>query len=282
MTRTMKIAVEGDPEPLEIDEPLMMREVLPRIVPFCTSIFGGPDREDPKVDYCGSGTFVLANGSPCLLVVAHVWELLQAYKWIFLTLDAASTNVGRRPLAIEREVITPRFVTAKPDEGWRIEGPDLALLRIPDLHANRARLQKAFYDLDKRRAEALSSKVRDQDGLWAVLGATAEQAKLDEGVMNTTAFGSRVIRKESRDGFDYLDHLIKREGRPWLPQSYGGISGAGLWRVDLRHSPDGVKCLGVSLEGVAYYQDFDETGLTGFLRCHGRESIYGRAMESSK
>jgi hypothetical protein len=282
MTKTMKIALEGDPEPLEIDEPLMMREVLPSLVPYCTSIFGGPSREDPRVDYSGSGTFVTAGGSPSLLVAAHVWELMRSYEWIFLTLDAASTNVGRRPLAVERKVITPRFVTPRPQEGWRIEGPDLAILGIPELHASRARLQKAFYDLDKRRAEALRSKVRDHDGLWAVLGATSEQANLEEGVMNTTAFASRITGKDSRDGFDYLDLLIKREGRPWLPRSYRGISGAGLWRVDLRRSPDGVKCLGVSLEGVAFYQDFDETGLTGFLRCHGRESIYGRGMEASE
>jgi hypothetical protein len=165
----MKIALEDDPEPLEVDEPLMMREVLPRLVPYCTSIFGGPDREDPRMHYCGSGTFVTAVASPSLLTAAHVWEQMRSHEWIFLTLDAASTNVGRRPLAIERQVMPLRFVSPRPPEGWRIEGPDIAIIGLPALHASRARLQKAFYDLDKRRADVLTSKVRDHDGLWAVL-----------------------------------------------------------------------------------------------------------------
>ena len=103
--------------------------------------------------------------------------------------------------------------------------------------------------------------------------------------MNTTAFASRITGKDLRDGFDYLDLLINREGRPRLPSSYKGISGAGLWRVDLRRSPTGdvvVPDDGVRLEGVAFYQKFGESGLLGFLRCHGRESIYGRAMETSE
>lgn len=279
----MKIALEGDPEPLEIDEPLLDREVLPRLVPYCTSIFGGSRRDDPQMQYCGSGTFVTA-GAPSLLTAAHVWEKMQRFEWVFLTLDSAPIDVGRHPLAVDRQVMTPRFVSPRPPDGWGLSGPDVAIIGFPELHASRARLEKAFYDLDKRRADAITSKVRDHDGLWAVLGATSEQANVEEGVMNMTVFASTITGKDARDGYDYLDFRINREDRPRLPRSYRGISGAGLWRVDLRRLPNGdvvVPVGGVRLEGVAFYQKFEESGQLGFLKCHGRESIYGRAMKAS-
>jgi hypothetical protein len=94
--------------------------------------------------------------------------------------------------------------------------------------------------------------------------------------MQTYVLGSTIVDSHERGGFDYLDLLIKREGPRSLPDNLKGLSGSGLWRCGLKRSPSGnVECSQVDLEGVAFYEDRQRPG---FIRCHGRTSIYGRTL----
>ena len=96
--------------------------------------------------------------------------------------------------------------------------------------------------------------------------------------MQTYVLGSTIAATHERDGFDYVDLLIKREGQRRLPSKLNGLrlSGSGLWRCSLKRSPTGkILCTEVHLEGVAFYEDRQQPG---FIRCHGRMSIYRRAL----
>lgn len=97
--------------------------------------------------------------------------------------------------------------------------------------------------------------------------------------MQTYLFGSRIVGAAERDGFDYLDLAIKGNMRPAL-RSVGGVSGAALWRCNLKRSPMGVEGDHYALEGVAFYEEIDAEG-SGFIRCHGRGSIYRQALGRS-
>jgi hypothetical protein len=248
--------MDGDPAPFEVTEQLLEDQVLIPLLTRSVSLFAGNGRTDPQPTYCGSATLVSTEGRRCLLTAEHVWRLVQdSGETVFLSRDQA--------------------VSASRDT------PDLALLEIPDLHADVAEERKAFYDLDRRRAAALSSKAAHHTGLWAVVGAAADHCRFgpDGWEMQMYALGSTITETHDRDGFDYLDLRIDRERHPDQPGTYRGLSGTGLWRCSLKRSPTGrVECDQVALEGVAFYEDRQTPG---FIRCHGRVSIYGRALGAS-
>jgi hypothetical protein len=280
----MKIVLNGDPEPYEVTEKMLESEVLPRLLTFSTTMFAADDPQQPQADFCGSGVFVLAGG-PALLTAAHVWERVRRYDFLLLTLHSAWHGSASHPLVVPREGVIPRYVSKRVSDKWGEWGPDIALLSLFPAAEGSIKRSKAFYNLERRRASALASEVRHQDGLWAILGGVGEQSTFgpDETVIQTTIFASTIGGTAERNGHDYLELFINHEGKPsgYLPSSYGGISGSGLWRVDVRRSGSGGVVIaddGVSLEGLAFWEEPRE-GLHGFLRCHGRESIYGRMMD---
>ena len=270
--------MEGDPGPFEVTEQLLEDEVLIPLLTRSVSLFAGNGSTDPHPMYCGSATLVSTGGRRCLLTAEHVWKLVQdSGETVFLSRDQAVSQSRDTTLAIqERKYIgDPRYVTTRKSEEW---GPDLALLEIPDLHADVAEERTAFYDLDRRRAAALSSKAAHRTGLWAVVGAAADHCSFGPNgwEMQMYALGSTITDAHERDGFDYLDLRIDRVRHPDQPGTYRGLSGTGLWRCSLKRSPTGrVECDQVALEGVAFYEDRQQPG---FIRCHGRVSIYGRAL----
>jgi hypothetical protein len=273
--------MKGDPSPFVLAETLLEDEILPRLLTYSTSLLATTDRLNPNATHCGSGTFVFTGGRRCLLTAEHAWRLVQREgPWLLLTLDhSVSESPRKRPLAVNLEFIGTRYITTRACDEW---GPDLALLELPDLHASKALGAKAFYDLDKRRKSALASKVAYTTGLWAVMGTPAEHCSVaPDGhlIMKTYVFASTIQRRTMHEGFDYLDLKIKRKGKkPPLLSSFGGVSGAGLWRCNLRRSPTGkIEWEQHELEGVAFYQELNDG--RGFIRCHGRASIYRRALE---
>ena len=100
--------------------------------------------------------------------------------------------------------------------------------------------QKAFYDLDRQRPDP--GMAPEQGDLWALIGAPAEQSTFrpGEAVMRLTLFDSWATPDVcERGGFDYLDVAYDHTVRPTLPESYGGISGSGLWRIPIKRPTAG-------------------------------------------
>lgn len=243
----------------------LLDEVLEKLWFYTASVFA-VDGARPL--YRGTATCIAASGSAYLLTAAHVWRALQGNRF------ALSLEADRFPVPIEKSVVQPRTLERGTAEEW---GPDLALLRLPDVVAAGIRQVKAFYNLDKRRPNA-GDAVQSDMGLWVVIGAPKEQSTFGatEAVLRISAFGSRIVSTWQREGFDYLDLGFYHEGRSDLPQSYGGLSGAGLWQLPVGKSSatGAVSWSGeVGLQGVAFYQKFTAPQ-EGVIRCHGRSSIY--------
>ena len=87
-----------------------------------------------------------------------------------------------------------------------------------------------------------------------------------------------VHQLHNRDGFDYLDIGVSKEIED-QPPSFGGISGGGLWQIDIGQKEDGTWTeVGFpKLEGVAYWGDWSGDKYT-YIRCHGRKSIYEHGL----
>ena len=72
--------------------------------------------------------------------------------------------------------------------------------------------------------------------------------------------------------FDYVD-LKEDTTFPGVPKDFGGVSGGGLWRVQVFGSPGNAEIRRKwSLEGVAFYQlKISDSQMV--IRCHGQDNI---------
>jgi len=124
----------------------------------------------------------------------------------------------------------------EPEDGaWGPWGPDLALVALPDLDASNLEARdKAFYDLTRRRSDALATTAA-RTGLWGVLGAPAEFLKevgREPGVAHFDAglilIASAKVGTLTGGNFDYVELPLTPKEAEDFPDEYGGMSGAGL------------------------------------------------------
>jgi hypothetical protein len=249
----------------------LLAEMRERVWLYTTSIFA-VDGSTPQ--YKGTATCIAAGQAEYLLTAAHVWRELRGDRF------ALSLEADRLLVPIQKSVVEPTVVSGSDFGEW---GPDLALVRLPSLIARDIRQVKAFYNVDKRRPLPAEHPPYES-GLWAVLGAPEEQSVFGEkeAVLKISLFASVVTSAQSRDGFDYVNLSYFHEDRPDLPRSYGGISGSGLWRLPISRAENGTITWNgeAHLEGVAFYQKA-ASAVEGVIRCHGRTSVYDRALVSA-
>jgi len=247
----------------------LLEEVREKIWLYTVSVFAV---KGARPAYRGTATCVAGSGNAYLLTAAHVWRALGGDRF------ALSLQDDQLLFPVQKSLVEPRVVDRRESPEW---GPDLALLKVPNIVAADIRHHKAFYNLDRRRPNPGES-VRTDAGLWAVIGAPEEQSTFGEteAVLRISAFVSRIVSSWQRDGFDYLDLSFYHKDRPELPRSYGGLSGSGLWQLPITKSAasGAISWSGEArLEGLAFYQKFTSAD-EGVIRCHGRTSIYELAF----
>lgn len=246
----------------------VLAEVREKLWTYTASVFAV---DGPRPLYRGTATCVAASGKVYLLTAAHVWQQLRGERF------ALSLEADRLLIPIYRDLVEPTIFGPTGPPEW---GPDLALIKLPDTVAADIRRVKAFYNLDKRRPKPGEQAGYDK-GLWAVIGAPAEQSTLGEteALLKISVFASVVVSACQRAGFDYVDLGFYHQGRSDLPQWYRGLSGSGLWQAPITRSVSrGISWTGEArLEGVAFYQKFTDEN-EGVIRCHGRTSLYEQAL----
>ena len=123
-----------------------------------------------RPDYRGTATCVAADGNSYLVTAAHVWKTLRGPRFA-LSLEADRLLIPMYPDLVEARTFEP--------SGGPEHGPDLAIIRIPDIVAADLRNVKSFYNLDRRRAH-VGDAVPGATALWAVIGAPPEQSTFGE------------------------------------------------------------------------------------------------------
>lgn len=231
----------------------------------------------------GSGTFVSILNIFGILTAAHVVNKLMKEKaagrpyLLGLTPSDYAQNY-----AIPSDLIEPIIIVNGEIES---EGPDLGFIVLPHSERGTIEATKNIHNLDKNRERILSTPPRLSEGLWAICGVPDEKTvdehpekrfKPFKGFFMFCGFGG-IRRTYAVDEYDYYDLEVKHGLSPIIPDSFGGISGGGLWQIPLIRSSEGeIEPKEYILSGIVFYQT-DRKGLYRSIRCHGRNSIYDKA-----
>ncbi len=188
-------------------------------------------------------------------------------------LDSRGSKPLREPTAHFR-----CYVTRPNEEDWGPLGPDLAFVRIPDPSPFLSGLKqkKSFWDLS-RKGVAERPVVLTEKTPIALYGAVAEKTRItgDTITLEAFLFYGASPRTFEQGGYDYVDMRSKRSLQPEIPESFGGVSGGGLWHFDVARYPNGeFEAARFHLSGVAFYQLSESEPDIVTIRHHGPRSIY--------
>jgi hypothetical protein len=263
------------------------------ILVYTTPIF--PSFETAlRIDPPGTGTFVYFRNFHYILTAAHVWDYVRRAPEMGLGLKEGVDQRYLVPTAAI-ECFGPPWPAR-----WGEWGPDIALLRLPVEIAAEIKIHRAFYDLEKDRSapnagiesewktaptpEVLARIAQRKSGQTAqlagrvLMGTPKEFGSFREAhasvKLNAMFLGLQNAQEYSVGDFDFVD-LDTGAPSDFIPSSFEGVSGGGLWRYITTISDDGDKTTKF-LEGVAFYQLTGEGGRR--IRCHGKQSL--RALTS--
>ena len=227
----------------------------------------------------GSGTLVKICNTFGILTANHVIKEVPSQGEIGLIL---SERLHRYTIQSE---LVGRIEIAK--GSIQSEGPDLGFLVLPQADLGQIKAMKSFRDLSIRRQRILDNPPENDSGIWFLCGFPDEQTTNEgatKGFEIVKGFhglcgGGGVTKEYMSANYDYLefDVLYTEEGQ--APESFGGVSGGGLWQVPLRQKVGGkIEAKETILSGVAFYQSPVENNVRS-IKCHGRQSIYKIAYD---
>ena len=216
------------------------------------------------VKFVGSGSLVFVGDSHYILTAAHVWDALQSAPVLGITV---TDNINHK-----FQIPVPAIVstTLQPDKfDWSEWGPDLSLLRIPPEQVGGV---KAFQVFEHIMAPPKPLNVECLE-VWVVVGAPGELGKFTPTHADLQISGRFVGPDPVAHGeYDYFDFEMDSSA-PDMPKSWGGMSGGGLWRVLVYHSPETGKIdWAQRLWGVVFWQ-FPLKGGYRIVRSHGHQSV---------
>jgi hypothetical protein len=235
---------------------------------YTVALFAGFDsKEGSKLKLAGTGTLLTIGGSHYILTASHVWEeVLKCADKVGITL----TEDIDHSFFMSVKAIVPCGLP-KP-ASWNEWGPDITLLRVPSEYLGSIKAHKDFYSATatgKTKPAGSHIEARLLMGTPAVFGVfTENHAQVEISGLFSDVDAPCVAHGD----FDYFDLTVDASS-PGSPQSYGGVSGGGLWKVLIRcECPTGNIEWDQGLEGVAFHQSAIENGRRT-IRCHGPKSI---------
>lgn len=237
----------------------------------------GPRAVDAEL--LGSGVLVSAGTKRAIVTADHVVQILPRSGRVGLILGRTT-----QPHTIDADAMVPIRIGRGSVESV---GPDLAVSILAPHIAGAIAAKKLFFNLDSRREQLLSSPPGLRDGVWFSHGFLQEGTHvapdhLEEGLTkyfyNFTGVGGPDVI-ETLDDYDYFDFPVSHQSRSNAPLSWGGMSGGGIWQVQLKRVDGMLTHLPPILSGVAFYQHPTTETECG-IKAHGRRSIYENVVRA--
>ncbi len=176
-----------------------------------------------------------------------------------------------------------------PPDRDEFSGPDLSVLVLPPNEIGKIATRQSFIDISIEREQRLEESIA-HGGLWAASGCPKYYQRSrhpSHGFGEVNEFRNVVLytgicERYQEDEFDYLHLRANAPDDIRMPDTFGGMSGGGVWKLRLLRdrktldwSVDYKKSI---LAGVVFYETLS-AGRPKELRCHGGRSIYQKVHE---
>ena len=206
----------------------------------------------------GSGTFVqCADGQYGILTAGHVVGAIDKQDRVVVTQGIEELEWVR---------IEARYLEAcgKSNDGQK--GPDIGWITLSPHEAKNLEAKRAvFYNLARPR----EGFPRPFSRIGVVLGFLAETSRPEAKALGFHATFTGKPRHMPTDagGWDYVEYSLDADDLA-LPSTHKGVSGSGVWRIDLPN--DGTAEKQVFLVGVAFAEGLPNDRK---LFTHGENSV---------
>ena len=156
-------------------------------------------------------------------------------------------------------------------------GPDLSFIPLTPIEVSSISIDFGFINIEQSIltvSQLLMLNSVDCCALFGTPGEKTEEISDDLHYKKVLKFQNYCLfidppkYLQNLNGFDYWECLIDYSKENNLPESFGGMSGGGLWNVSIKN--DSSLCY--SLIGVTFFQSDPIDGKRN-IRCHGFESI---------
>jgi hypothetical protein len=230
----------------------------------------------------GSGTLVSVAGLKGILTAHHV--VRELYKLPDEEISLCYRNGAPHRPRFDRSLFPVVTIGDSSKNANAHTGPDMAfvILLDPQLMSALERI-KSFYSVDNK-----DYSICNQDGLtkmpWTLSGSPMKFSEplgihRGEPLTKFSDYHAEVdfLNFKNRKGFDYI-RLKTEAPSEHFPETYGGVSGGGIWLTVVQHSkmPKVKETYGVPvLLGVAFYETAPKKGQRVIIG-HGPRSIYER------
>jgi hypothetical protein len=228
-------------------------------------------------------------GSGTLVSIGSIYAVLTAHHVVSILPRSGRLGLILSPTLQQHTIDTQGIIYLKIARGSKdSDGPDLGAIILGQSIASAIAAKKTFYNLEIRRDQMLREPPHLRDGFWFVNGFIDEDT-IEEPGRDGYDLIKRFHNLSGAGGpeesflvgdHDYYDFPVSYGGRSVAPESFGGMSGGGLWQVPLMRNDQGeIVHKTPLLSGVVFYQ-VPTTETECGVRCHGRQSVYKVAYEA--
>ena len=216
--------------------------------------------EEPM--FIGTGTLIKYNDIRAILSAKHVLDKIKQTDDILLGVTTEKERV------VFPAQYSEKYYLDISDESK--EYPDIGILHILESADRYLRSNKIFYNLNIMKDKVLDDAIDYKYGIFVVIGGSGEKRHVYQDtdhkdlIVNIKVISHSVYLPEHylKDDYDYFKALAKdKDDIKNDITSYGGFSGGGLWRVDLKNMNGKIIYdEKPQLLGVAYAQDYNNCG----------------------
>jgi len=257
--------------------PDLLDEIQERIKPHIIGLMGvNVESSGEKAQLIGSGTLVQIKNKYGIITAQHLTNKLGKFEKLGLNLE---TYVHKCEIN--------NFYLNVIDVGTFSQdqiGPDLAVIILPENIISTLKAKKLFWDISNHIQTVLSKPITQnlRNRLWIVCGFPEVWSKdmgpvagFDETKSCCCLCGFTGAEEYwTKDEFDYIKLSVRYENGADLPKTFGGVSGGGVWSVELYRSEDGkITSSNPLFLGVAIRETPTENNLRSII-AHSWRSIY--------
>ncbi|QTA79805.1 peptidase domain-containing protein [Desulfonema limicola] len=212
----------------------VMNEINNHLLNYTIGIIKIDNNNDNDIALIGSGTLVEIGNIKGILTAQHVIEAISHQKEIGFI-------IKKHP---HRYILPSNTIDFfEIDRGKQeSKGPDLGFIKLPQNNIGAITAVKSFYNISVNRDKALKTHPEKQKELWCMSGFPDEFTKNGipsqkfsslKGITHVCGF-SETVRNYVDGEYDYFKLTAQYHELTQTPESFGGVSGGGLWHIILR------------------------------------------------